>query len=674
MRRSLALRSTGVFFALIVVSFLAACGGGNNSSAPVSQIILSPTSISMNEGDVVTLSATTEDVNGNAVAADISFTSSNANIATVSTGGLICGGAWDANIIVCNAHNGTSGVGQVTITATSGSVTATATVYVHEHLDRMQVNVPTGCVSDGKTVTLTAKGYSTSAPGCSQSAPCDITSTIGPISYGSNDTTIVGPNSDGDMIAGTPGETTVYATASLVNSPSADYVTCRVDSIRLHGSGTGDTSFTMAALGTQLLQADVYDTSGTYINPPLTWSSSLPAVVSIPGTTTSNNQQTMTAVAPGTATITASCAYPYCNKNLARQYTSTVVTANVTGTSATTVYAGSTNSKTLVPINTKYASLGTAITLPYVPSSMMSDSAGTTLYLGSPTALMVVTVSTGAVTTYNVNGVVTAISPDGTFMLLSAPANDAIYYYILAGPALGYKQEGFTTNSATYTPDSWWSVAVSGQTMLSGVPTKSPILTTLPYVANATDVNAQGGLTYITSSAAREIDVYSTCSYSEIQPLTVNAPTLIARIPDGTGAIATDSPNVDVVTTAPYRYGCPVPGQSSVASYSMETGDFNATQLFVSPDSSQAWILSDQPNLYSFHLKTLRPSAIPLVNGAIPLRGGITPDGLQVYLGASDGTVHRVDVLQGTDVQQIAVGLKDSNGNAVAPNLLYMVP
>ena len=84
------------------------------------------------------------------IAADITFTSSNPSIATISTGGLICGGVWDSSIINCNATIGQAGVGQVTITATSGNVTATVTVYVHLKVDRVVVNPLSGCTTMGR--------------------------------------------------------------------------------------------------------------------------------------------------------------------------------------------------------------------------------------------------------------------------------------------------------------------------------------------------------------------------------------------------------------------------------------------------------------------------------------------------------------------------------------------
>ena len=129
--------------------------------------MLSPTSISLNQGAVTGISAVALNASGTTVAADITFSSSNTAIATISTGGLICGGVWDTNFINCNAPNDQSGVGQVTITATATAfnVTATATVYVHEKVDQVTTVLGSGCTSMGQPVTISGRAYSTSAPG-----------------------------------------------------------------------------------------------------------------------------------------------------------------------------------------------------------------------------------------------------------------------------------------------------------------------------------------------------------------------------------------------------------------------------------------------------------------------------------------------------------------------------
>jgi hypothetical protein len=78
--------------------------------------------------------------------------------------------------------------------------------------------------------------------------------------------------------------------------------------------------------------------------------------------------------------------------------------------------------------------------------------------------------------------------------------------------------------------------------------------------------------------------------------------------------------------------------------------------------------------LLLFDLTNSAPYTIPYAGGATAYGGGTTLDGVQVYVGTSDGTVHRIDVGSHTDAQQIVVGLKDGSGNPVTPNLVYVVP
>ena len=209
------------------------CGGSSTANTTVATIVLSPTTLSLNEGAVGTLSACAQNSAGNIVAADITFTSSNNNIATVSSGGLVCGGVWDANIINCNPTLGQGGVGQVTITATSGKATATATVYVHLKVDRVVTNPVTGCISAGQPVPVTASVYSTSPPGCSQNAPCDITSTVGPISFGSNDLTVAANSSGIDPTYSSATKTPTYSSGGTITGSKGQ--TCKLSRLRSWG-------------------------------------------------------------------------------------------------------------------------------------------------------------------------------------------------------------------------------------------------------------------------------------------------------------------------------------------------------------------------------------------------------------------------------------------------------
>src|SRR5271166_5292223 len=683
----------------ILLSLLAGCGGGGTTAnTAVATIVLSPTSFSLNEGDVATLAATAENSAGTIVAADITFTSSNTNIATVSSGGLVCGGMWDANIINCNATVGQGGVGQVTITATSGKTTATATVYVHLKVDRVVVNPLSGCTSMGQAVNPSTTACSAPVPGCSlnsvcpPASPCDITSTVGPISLGSNDLTIVATSAgieptyssttnsptytSGGTISGSagqtcnlsnfsaggsginpiyssvtnsptytsggtitgsvgqycnlsnfngvtsatatvtltatntiasgtqltivtegygattapttaalsngtascsgtadvittlannlgfgqsvidaaatvaltgantiasgthltvtspgygatiapttamlsngtatcsgtasvitalnstngvftaeaPGATTIYGSVSGVNSVGVPYTTCLVDYILVHDSSSGNTSFTLNKGGTQPLTADVYDTAGQYIKPNLTWSSSSTASVTVAAASPANNSATLTAAAPGTASITATCSYPDCNINVPAQYSLNVVTAAVSGSTTTNVYAASTNSTSLIPISTSTNTAGTAITLPNLPNSIIIDPAGSNLYLGSSSGLMAVNLASSVVTTYSVNGSIVAISPDGNYLLLYDSVGNNVYYFNVSTQAISYASAGFTTNSSAYTPDSKYNEWVTGTELTFGLQTSPTGMTPLGYTPNALDIRCR---------------------------------------------------------------------------------------------------------------------------------------------------------------------------------------
>jgi hypothetical protein len=881
-------------FTAIFLLLLAGCGGGASTKTPaVASIELTPTTLSLNEGGVAGLSAAAKDANGNTIAADITFTSSNNSIATISTGGLVCGGTWDANFINCTPVPGQAGVGQVTITATSGGGTGTAMVFVHLQVDRVVVNPVNGCVSSGQTVPVSGSAFSTTAPGCSQSAPCDITSTVGPISIDSNDLTVVAISSgieptfspttnsptytsggtitgskgqtcnlsnftvggtgginpifssltnsptytSGGVIVGTagqtcnlsnfnngvtgatatvaltstnaiatgtqlnitnegtggtappttamltngtatcsgtatvvtqlnttlgngltvigaqatvaltgtntiasgthlavttsgfgattppttatlsngsatcsgtanvitaltpsgvftaqnPGATTIFASVSGVNSVSVPYLTCPVVSILVHDANSSATSFTLSPNGTSPLTADVLDSAGQSIRPTLTWSSSSSASATAAVGSQGNNPGSITAVAPGTASITASCSYPNCNKaipnapapyNVSPQYSQNVVIATVTGSTSTTVYAASTNSTSLVPISTSTNAAGTAITLPNLPNSILIDPSGSGVFLGSSSGVMIYKIASNTVSTIAVNGRVLAISPDSNFLLISDPVTNNVLYYAIASGVVTSTSPGFRATSSAYAPDSKFNAWVSGTTLASGLQTGVMLslpgnaITTLPYTAPALDISAQGGLTYITGNTPGQIDVRSTCNQSEVTAgLSAQNPTLIKAIPNGTGAVAADSPALDVVSTPNvFSPGCPVTTQSTVRSVDMGAGAFNARELFVSPNSSVAWLISDLPRLMYLNLQSLQPVSIPYAGQVSAFSGGITLDSLQVYVGTSDGTVHRIDAAAAADVQQIAVNLKDANGNLVVPDLVAVQP
>jgi hypothetical protein len=170
------------------------------------------------------------------------------------------------------------------------------------------------------------------------------------------------------------------------------------------------------------------------------------------------------------------------------------------------------------------------------------------------------------------------------------------------------------------------------------------------------------------------VDIRANCNQSDWQTLTATAPTLVAHMPNGNGVVVSDSPSLDVVSTAAIPAGCPPAALSTLTAYNLGFGTFTANQMFISPDSSRAWVLSNLNSIIGLNLSTLTPFSIGLANGAQPTTGGIMVDGTFVYVGGTDNNVHAINASTNTDSAQIPVGLTDTNGSAVAPNLVIVLP
>jgi hypothetical protein len=773
MQQFFPVRVLAALAAVLFLVFLPGCGSNTtNADETVTQLVMTPTTVSLNEGAVVTLSVTAENSAGTAVAADISFTSSNPNIASVSSGGLVCGGVWDAYIINCNATLGQSGVGQATITATATAfnVSTTATVYVHEQVDQVQVLLGSSCTSMGVPINIGGEAFSTTAPGCSPSSPCNITSTVGPFTFGATNSniaatsagivstynasttsptytsggtisgsrgqtcmlsdfngvtnatatvaltghnsiasgtqlTITNPGfggtvaptsatlsngtatcsgtatvitalSTGVLTAENPGATTVFASVSGVNSIAMPYLTCPVNSIVVHDASSNNTTFTLNPTNTQNLTADVYDTKGVYITPTLTWGSYPTAAATVAVGTSGSNPATVTAVNGGTAYVTASCSYPSCNNGVPPQFSQNVATFNVNSPTSTSVVAASTNSTAVAFINTSTNTVAFDVSLANYPNSIVVDPGGTTVYFGSPSGVFGVTVANGTIITYDVPGTVVGITPDSDYLLVSNSSTGVISYVDISDATITGTAAGSTT-SAAYTPDSAFSEFVNGKMLVLGLESAYIGTTNLPNPANALDISAQGGLTYITSAMAHEIYAYSTCNQTTTtqQTMSATAPTLIKALPNGTGAVAADSPNIDVISTpSPVSAACPVTTPSALSSFDLGAGPFTASQIFVNYDARHAWIISNLPQLLGFDVTTSTPTNVSLTGGAVPTYGGITLDDGTIYVGASDGTVHVISTSPLSDTAQIQVGLKNYLGQLTAPNLVAVVP
>ena len=173
------------------------------------------------------------------------------------------------------------------------------------------------------------------------------------------------------------------ALASTVSS-SVPFITCPVQSISLKDS-TGATFNAFTTTGsTVTLTPTVLDSKGVTITtlPTLNYSTAQPVVVALSSSTSVASSITATAGAAGESTIVATCTPPNCNTGLYPVY-SNIYGTSVSGTTSTTAYVASKSSTSLVPITTSTNAVGTALTLPATPNSMLISPAADKIVLGT---------------------------------------------------------------------------------------------------------------------------------------------------------------------------------------------------------------------------------------------------------------------------------------------------
>jgi len=188
-----------------------------------------------------------------------------------------------------------------------------------------------------------------------------------------------------------------------------------------------------------------------------------------------------------------------------------------------------------------------------------------------------------------------------------------------------------------------------------------------PTSSQAVSFFATGPMAYVADTAGD--DVVTSCNDALLgTALAVGgSPTHIAAAPNGTAMVDANSPNIDEIdataNSAATNGICPPlitnspPITNSFTSNGVPVSSFTANQLIVTPDSQQAFILTSDHGVLAYNLGTKQTSVVPLTGGAQALSGGVTPDSANLYVGASDGTVHRIDLTKTppTDAQSIAV-------------------
>ena len=270
--------------ALAAVLLLLGCGdGGSSPTTPptpptpptpvATSITLSATSLSFSSiGATQQLSATVKDQNGAIMSgASVTWGSSSASIATVSSSGLVTSVA----------------DGAATITATSGSASGTASVTVAVPVSLELSDTVLSFLALGDTAQLTATVKN--AAGSTISALT--------VTWATSDDAVATVSSAGLVTSVADGSTTVTATSGELSDTVAVTVLQTATSVEL-----SDTVLTFPSLGdTATLSATVKDAAGSLVvGASVTWATSTEGVATV------SDGGLVTAVTNGTATVTAS--------------------------------------------------------------------------------------------------------------------------------------------------------------------------------------------------------------------------------------------------------------------------------------------------------------------------------------------------------------------------------
>jgi hypothetical protein len=137
------------------------------------------------------------------------------------------------------------------------------------------------------------------------------------------------------------------------------------------------------------------------------------------------------------------------------------------GTNGTVLYMASTQSLYMVSRDFTQTAIAPPFLLPYLPNSMVITNDGSTIYMGSSEALMVLNISnTLAITSTNTSlpGTVLAVSPDGTMVVVSDPVHQVTSIVNSSGSVL--TTYGGVGTRAEFAPDSQTLYITAGNQLL----------------------------------------------------------------------------------------------------------------------------------------------------------------------------------------------------------------
>ena len=680
------------------------------------------------------------------------YGTTNNKLVDISPTGVMCAGSWNRNsgggiadYTICNFPSplpDTGGLPYSTafISASAKSVTSNpVAVTVHAQVSSISLVGPQQCLSQGQLAQLDAQAcYSSNgtqvlmcAPSTVSSAnyacplPAGVTSVptctaaIGTLTYNPGTASIASINPETNQItAELPGTTAITASVAGSGSSAGFFSTCppATISVKLNGANTGTVTQGVA----QNLVTTVTDTNGnTITGMTLDYQSTNPQDI------TATSTGSVSALFPGSASVYAICQPSTCNPSpidkvglygTGLPISSNPVDITTPGTASSYVwYSAPGKSQYFVPVELLTGTVGSTVRLPYVPNSMMMDRTGTSLYFGSSHELMIFNTGSNTLTSQNPNvpGVVLAVAPNNSEVLVNDPVRQVFYIVNSSGSVSG--TFGGLGSAAQWTPDSK-TLYVTDSAALGGGHTDTLYVfnantgwTTYPLPSSSGSTGAQnlavtipGVGAYVSGSPTvahtwcptGTAGNYASMSFYP-QGDSVNAATdVLAATTDGShilgaaavgGAISLSDIGVTIPTGA-----CPAPSNGVLQpltiahTLNQATVNVNATaveQVLTSPAAVKQGTAGSAFSLSFITYNGTTPGAtLPYykqttgatstlgtvgyltLSGAsaitAPIAGAFSPDNTLFFVStAGDNKIHYIDTSSLTDTQQISPNL-----------------
>lgn len=738
----------------------------------VASITLQPetTGLSLAWGQTAQLGAPTAATckGSTATVSKYNYGSSNLYLADVSPTGAVCGGTWNryspggiADYTICTPPAGSSGgtctstsCGVVQMTAAGAGATSNpVNVFVHPPITSISINpaspVESQCFSQNQPGPVLSP---TPPPGGSATVtvlgPNGVpipSAYVGTITYNAvtpsivtiNNTSATGTGINGATTANMPGSTVINATVSQSSSGSAAgyFYTCPPKSISLSIGGNTTGPIPIKAGSPQNITANILDTNGK----PLT-GLTLDYVSTEPQNIAVSTLGQVSATWPGDASISAICQPATCNSAPISQIgvfgTGTPIVSNTLkvtspGKNSNLLWMASTQSQFFSSIDLTTGTPGSPVALPYVPNSMVMDQAGATLYFGTYRELIVVSTANNGITKQDtsVPGVVLAVSPSGTNLIIDDQLRQVIYLYSttsgivssISGQATRAQFSPDNKNAYVVGPNALYvfNIATGWSTYTSSTTPPGP---TQPTNACNLDNNTPGsaaydpfcgpGLALTVPSIGPFVTGSPTTAWGFCPNVTVTAPgqptiphafypqaasvgiqtDQLAATEDGLHVIGADTKDndlTDIGVTIPTG-ACPTSntGITLTPTFTQTPLGFTPSeidQVVASPTSTVAFVTYQSPSAAGI-LPAYLPSTTPGSAGTItnvqlsgtaqaPVAGIFAPNTTIFFVSTSgDNLIHLVDPNTLTDTQTINPKLVDPSGKPVPVQMMAVKP